>query len=102
MRRADGPMLVIGAAAIALVVLALVIRLGGALSATAAPGLSQAGALSKVGLSVAKLGGDVAAVLTVGWLLVAAVFVPAASPPGAAACAPRRCRRWRGRRARWR
>lgn len=43
MPRADGPMLVIGAAAIALVVLALVIRLGGALSATAAPGLSQAG-----------------------------------------------------------
>ncbi len=87
MPRADGPMLVIGAAAIALVVLALVIRLGGALSATAAPGLSQAGALSKVGLSVAKLGGDVAAVLTVGWLLVAAVFVPAASPAG------RRCLR---------
>ncbi|RKS71755.1 putative copper resistance protein D [Actinomadura pelletieri DSM 43383] len=73
-------MLAIGAAAVALVVLALAVRLGGALSATAAPGLSQAGALTKVGLSVAKLGVNVAAVLTVGWLLVAAVFVRAPSP----------------------
>ncbi|NKZ04737.1 bifunctional copper resistance protein CopD/cytochrome c oxidase assembly protein [Actinomadura latina] len=80
-------MLVIGAAAIALVGLALVMRLGGAFSETATPGLSQAGALTKIGLSVAKLGGDVAAVLTAGWLLVAAVFVPATSALG------RRCLR---------
>lgn len=80
-------MLVIGAAAVALVVLALAVRLGGAFSGTATPGLSQAGALTKTGLSVAKLGGDVAAVLTVGWLLVAAVFVPGTSPLG------RRCLR---------
>ncbi|SNS06894.1 putative copper resistance protein D [Actinomadura mexicana] len=69
-------MLAIGAAAVALVVLALVVRLGGAFSETAAPGLSQAGALTKAGLVTARLGGNVAAVLTVGWLLVAAVFVP--------------------------
>jgi putative copper resistance protein D len=80
-------MLGIGAAAVALVVLALVVRLGGAFSETAVPGLSRAGALTKTGLSVAKLGGDVAAVLTVGWLLVAAVFVPGTSPTG------RRCLR---------
>ncbi|TDD92183.1 hypothetical protein E1293_01345 [Actinomadura darangshiensis] len=85
--RTDKPMLAIGAAAIALVVLALVIRLGGAFSETATPGLSQAGALTKVGLSVSKLGGNVAAVLTVGWLLVAAVFVPGSSATG------RRCLR---------
>ncbi|GAA1868765.1 cytochrome c oxidase assembly protein [Actinomadura bangladeshensis] len=80
-------MLVIGAAASALVVLALAVRLGGAFSGSATPGLSQAGALTKTGLSVAELGGDVAAVLTVGWLLVAAVFVPGTSAIG------RRCLR---------
>ncbi len=80
-------MLVIGAAALALVVLAFVLRVGGAFTASATPGLSQEGALTKIGLSVAKLGGDVAAVLTVGWLLVAAAFVPGASPLG------RRCLR---------
>ncbi|TDE38681.1 hypothetical protein E1289_01560 [Actinomadura sp. 6K520] len=80
-------MLAIGAVALALVVLALVVRLGGALSETAAPGLSQAGALTKTGLTVAKLGGNAAAVLTVGWLLVAAVFAPPPSPAG------RRCLR---------
>lgn len=73
-------MIAIGAAAVALVVLALVVRLGGAFSATAAPGLSQTGAVTKAGLSVAKLGMNVAAVLTVGWLLVAAVFVRPPSP----------------------
>ncbi len=83
----DRTMLAIGAAALALVVLALVVRLGGAFSETAVPGLSRAGALTKTGLSVAKLGGDVAAVLTVGWLLVAAVFVPGTSGTG------RRCLR---------
>ncbi|TDD39210.1 hypothetical protein E1287_03665 [Actinomadura sp. KC06] len=76
----DRTMLAIGAAAIALVVLAMVVRLGGAFGPAAAPGLSQAGALTKVGLSVAKLGMNVAAVLTVGWLLVAAVFVRPPSP----------------------
>jgi putative copper resistance protein D len=80
-------MLVIGAAALALVVLALVVRLGGAFSESTTPGLSQASALTKIGLSVAKLGGDVAAVLTVGWLLVAAVFVPGTFATG------RRCLR---------
>ncbi len=79
-------MLAIGAVAVALVVLALAVRLGGAFSETAAPGLSQAGALTKAGLSAARLGGDAAAVLTVGWLLVAAVFVPG-TPAG------RRCLR---------
>ncbi|TDC78758.1 hypothetical protein E1285_37010 [Actinomadura sp. 7K507] len=83
----DRPMLAIGAVATGLVVLALVVRLGGAFSETAAPGLSQAGALTKVGLSVAKLGGNAAAVLTVGWLLVAAVFARPPSPVG------RRCLR---------
>ncbi|MGW2314993.1 copper resistance protein CopD, partial [Actinomadura luteofluorescens] len=82
--RTDLPMLAIGAGAIALVVLALVVRAGGAFSETAAPGLSQAGALTKAGLVTARLGGDVAAVLTVGWLLVAAVFVPGA--PAARRC----------------
>ena len=84
---ADGPMLAVGAAATALVGLALVLRLGGALSDTAAPGLSQAGALTKAGLSTAKLAGNAAAVLTVGWLLVAAVFARPPSPVG------RRCLR---------
>ncbi len=79
-------MLAIGAGAIALVVLALVVRLGGAFSETAVPGLSQAGALTKTGLVTARLGGNAAAVLTVGWLLVAAVFVPGTP-------AARRCRR---------
>lgn len=82
--RTDIPMLAIGAGAIALVVLALVVRVGGAFSETAAPGLSQAGALTKAGLVTARLGGDVAAVLTVGWLLVAAVFVP--GTPAARRC----------------
>ncbi|MCR3741057.1 putative copper resistance protein D [Actinomadura glauciflava] len=82
--RTDLPMLAIGAGAIALVVLALVVRAGGAFSETAAPGLSQAGALTKAGLVTARLGGDVAAILTVGWLLVAAVFVPGA--PAARRC----------------
>ncbi|TDB75499.1 hypothetical protein E1264_39800, partial [Actinomadura sp. KC216] len=76
----DRPMLALGAAAIALVVLALAVRLGGAFGPEAAPGLSQAGALTKAGLSVAKLGMNVAAVLTVGWLLAAAVFVRPPSP----------------------
>ncbi|WP_370786276.1 hypothetical protein, partial [Actinomadura fibrosa] len=75
--RTETPMLALGAAATALVVLALVVRLGGAFSAAAAPGLSEAGALTKVGLSVAKLGVNAAATLTVGWLLAAAVLVPA-------------------------
>ncbi|TDB96590.1 hypothetical protein E1266_09220 [Actinomadura sp. 7K534] len=83
----DRPMLAIGAVALSLVVLALVMRLGGALSETAAPGLSQTGALTKTGLTVAKLGGNAAAVLTVGWLLVAAVFARPPSPVG------RRCLR---------
>ncbi|TDD83385.1 cytochrome c oxidase assembly protein [Actinomadura rubrisoli] len=69
-------MLAIGALATALVVLALAVRLGGAFGAAATPGLSQAGALTKVGLAVAKLGMNVASVLTVGWLLAAAVLVP--------------------------
>lgn len=77
-------MLALGAGAIALVVLALVVRLGGAFSETAAPGLSQAGALAKTGLVTARLGGNAAAVLTVGWLLVAAVFVP--GTPAARKC----------------
>lgn len=77
-------MLAIGAAALALVVLALVVRFGGAFSETSAPGLSHAGALAKTGLVTARLGGDVAAVLTVGWLLVAAVFVP--GTPAARRC----------------
>ena len=85
--RTDRALLVIGAGALALVVLALVVRLGGAFSETATPGLSQAGALTKTGLSVAELGGEVAAVLTVGWLLVAAAFVPGTSGTG------RRCLR---------
>lgn len=76
----DRTMLAIGAAALALVVLALVVRVGGAFSASATPGLSQSGALTKAGLSAAKLGGNAAAVLTVGWLLVAAVFVRESSP----------------------
>lgn len=80
-------MLAIGGGAVALVVLALVLRVGGLLSETSAPGLSQAGALTKTGLSVAKLGGNVAAVLTVGWLLAAALFARPPSPAG------RRCLR---------
>ncbi|TYC13886.1 bifunctional copper resistance protein CopD/cytochrome c oxidase assembly protein [Actinomadura syzygii] len=76
----DRTMLAIGAAALALVVLAVVVRVGGAFSASATPGLSQSGALTKAGLSVAELGGNAAAVLTVGWLLVAAVFVREPSP----------------------
>lgn len=80
----DKPMLAIGAVAIALVVLALVVRLGGAFSDTAAPGLSQSGALTKIGLSVAELGGNIAAVLAVGWLLAAAVFARPPSPAGRA------------------
>ncbi|NDU75157.1 hypothetical protein GWI34_21365 [Actinomadura sp. DSM 109109] len=79
-------MLAIGAAAVALVVLALALRLGGAFGETAAPGLSRAGALAKTGLATARLGGDAAAVLTVGWLLAAAVFVPGTA-------AARRCLR---------
>ena len=75
-------MLAIGAVATGLVALALVVRLGGAFSETAAPGLSESGALTKIGLSVAKLAGNAAAVLTVGWLLVAAVFARPPAPAG--------------------
>ncbi|GAA2159354.1 cytochrome c oxidase assembly protein [Actinomadura napierensis] len=72
----DRPVLVTAALATALLVLALVVRLGGSLGATAAPGLSEAGALTKTGLSVAKLGVNVASTVTAGWLLAAAVLVP--------------------------
>ncbi|MDL4819654.1 cytochrome c oxidase assembly protein [Actinomadura opuntiae] len=73
----DRPVLVTAALATALLVLALVVRLGGSLGAAAAPGLSEAGALTKTGLAVAKLGANVASAVTVGWLLAAAVLVPA-------------------------
>ncbi|QKG22039.1 copper resistance D domain-containing protein [Actinomadura verrucosospora] len=74
------------ALAVSLLVLALVVRLGGSLGAAAAPGLSEAGALTETGLTVAKLGVNIASTVTVGWLLAAAVYVPAAD-------AARRCLR---------
>ncbi|GAA2453342.1 cytochrome c oxidase assembly protein [Actinomadura vinacea] len=64
----------------ALLVLALVVRYGGAFSAEAAPGLTQAGALTKVGLAVAELSAQVFGAVTVGWLLLVAVFLPARAP----------------------
>ncbi|WP_232383520.1 cytochrome c oxidase assembly protein [Actinomadura violacea] len=74
----DRPVLVTAALAVSLLVLALVVRLGGSLGAAAAPGLSEAGALTETGLTVAKLGVNIASTVTVGWLLAAAVYVPAA------------------------
>ncbi|KAB2377446.1 cytochrome c oxidase assembly protein [Actinomadura montaniterrae] len=82
----DRPLLVTVALAAALLVLALVVRLGGSLGAAAAPGLSEAGALTETGLAVAKLGVNAASTVTVGWLLAAAVYVPATD-------AARRCLR---------
>lgn len=73
----DRPVLLTAALAASLLVLALVIRLGGSLGAAAAPGLSEAGALTETGLTVAKLGVNAASTVTVGWLLAAAVYVPA-------------------------
>ncbi|MWA00623.1 copper resistance protein CopD [Actinomadura sp. LD22] len=78
----DRPLLVTAALAAALLVLALVVRFGGSLGAAAAPGLSQAGALTETGLTVAKLGVNAASTVTVGWLLAAAVFVPATGTAG--------------------
>ncbi|MFG2007151.1 cytochrome c oxidase assembly protein [Spirillospora sp. NPDC048911] len=72
----DLRLLWLGAAAVALVVLALVIRFGGAFSAAAVPELTQAGAFTKGGLSIAKLAVNLAGSVTVGWLLMSAVFLP--------------------------
>ncbi|MFP3964883.1 bifunctional copper resistance protein CopD/cytochrome c oxidase assembly protein [Actinomadura fulvescens] len=81
----------LGVAAVALVVLALVIRFGGAFSAAAVPELTEAGAFTKGGLSLAKLATNVAGTVTVGWLLMTAVFLPGRD--GALSVLGRRCLR---------
>ncbi|KAB2336980.1 bifunctional copper resistance protein CopD/cytochrome c oxidase assembly protein [Actinomadura rudentiformis] len=72
----DLRMLWLGMAAVALVILAVVIRFGGAFSAAAVPELTQAGAFTKGGLSLTKLAMNAAGTVTVGWLLMTAVFLP--------------------------
>ncbi|WP_344956433.1 cytochrome c oxidase assembly protein [Actinomadura miaoliensis] len=69
----------LGAVAAALVVLAVVVRFGGSMSEQAAPGLTQAGAFTKGALALSELAMNAAGTLTVGWLLLAAVLLPAAS-----------------------
>ncbi|XVQ07696.1 cytochrome c oxidase assembly protein [Spirillospora sp. CA-255316] len=68
------------AAAAALLVLALVVRFGGAFSAEVVPGLTRTGALTKGGLAVAELAAHACGAVTVGWLLLVAVFLPAGAP----------------------
>jgi cytochrome c oxidase assembly factor CtaG/putative copper export protein len=68
------------AAAIAAVVAVLVVKYGGALSAAAIPDLTQTGAVTLECLAVSKLAMNTSAALTVGWLLMAAVFVPSDGP----------------------
>ncbi|WP_433334261.1 cytochrome c oxidase assembly protein [Spirillospora sp. CA-294931] len=80
----------IGGVAVALVVLAAAVRYGGAVSETSAAELTRAGAFTKGGLAVAALAKLGAAVITVGWLLVAALYLPAAGRDFAAG---RRCLR---------
>ncbi|WP_051712506.1 cytochrome c oxidase assembly protein [Spirillospora albida] len=85
--RTDRPAVAACALALALIVLMLVVRLGGALSPSAVPGLTQADAVTKTGLAIARLGVHVTSALTVGWLAAAAVLVPGAP------AATRRCLR---------
>ncbi|MEU5878596.1 bifunctional copper resistance protein CopD/cytochrome c oxidase assembly protein [Spirillospora sp. NPDC047279] len=65
-----------GLLAVALVVLAVVIRFGDAFGEAAVPELTQAGAFTKGGLSIAKLAVNLAGAVTVGWLLMTGVFLP--------------------------
>lgn len=69
----------LAAVAAALVVLAATVRFGGSISEQAAPGLTQAGAFTKGALSLSELAMNAAGTLTAGWLLLAAVLLPAAS-----------------------
>jgi len=63
-----------------LVVLALVVRFGGAFSAEAVPGLTRSGALTKGGLAIAELAAHLCSAVAAGWLLLAAVFLPGDAP----------------------
>ncbi|GLZ12426.1 copper resistance protein D [Actinomadura sp. NBRC 104425] len=69
----------LAAVAAALVVLAATVRFGGSISEQAAPGLTQAGAFTKGALALSELAMNAAGALTAGWLLLAAVLLPAAS-----------------------
>ncbi|MFB4320274.1 cytochrome c oxidase assembly protein [Actinomadura sp. 21ATH] len=68
------------AAAAGVLVLALVLRFGGALGAEAVPGLTRSGALTKTGLALAELAATACGAVAAGWLLLAAVFTPAGAP----------------------
>ncbi|MEW2359785.1 cytochrome c oxidase assembly protein, partial [Spirillospora sp. NPDC029432] len=68
------------AAGAGVLVLALVLRFGGALGAEAVPGLTRPGALTKTGLALAELAATACGAVTAGWLLLAAVFAPAGAP----------------------
>ncbi|WP_395111325.1 cytochrome c oxidase assembly protein [Actinomadura sp. SCN-SB] len=69
-----------GAVVASLVVLALVVRFGGAFSAEAVPGLTRSGALTKGGLAIAELAAHLCSAVAAGWLLLAAVFLPGDAP----------------------
>ncbi|MFI0356110.1 cytochrome c oxidase assembly protein [Actinomadura sp. 9N407] len=68
------------AAGAGVLVLALVLRFGGALGGEAVPGLTRAGAMTKSGLALAEFAATMCGAVTVGWLLLAAVFLPGRAP----------------------
>jgi putative copper resistance protein D len=68
------------AACAGVLVLALVLRFGGALGAEAVPGLTRPGALTKSGLALAEFAATMCGAVTAGWLLLAAVFLPGRAP----------------------
>ncbi|MBC6462019.1 bifunctional copper resistance protein CopD/cytochrome c oxidase assembly protein [Actinomadura sp. HBU206391] len=86
----DRQLLVLGAAAVALLSLAVVLRFGGAFR-PGVPTLRQAGHLTTVGLPISKLAMNTAGAITVGWLLMGVVFLPGEGPDLSAA--GRRCMR---------
>ncbi|MBO2449461.1 bifunctional copper resistance protein CopD/cytochrome c oxidase assembly protein [Actinomadura barringtoniae] len=87
----SGP-LWMGMAAVSMVVLAVVVRFGGAVSPEVVPGLTRLAAFTLGGLSTAKLAMNVSAAVTVGWLLLTSVFLQA-GPDGRLSPQGRRCLR---------